>query len=96
VQERAKELLVGRADRPTEQDEQVDVGVEAQMPASVATEREHGDLRRGLRRRVIEQLPDQAVEVVREALEGGAAGVAARGLRRQFLAGRVELGESGR
>ena len=69
---RAQEPLFGRADRAAEQHEQVDVGVQAEVPPAVAAEREHGhrslgDL--GLR----EQLPQQRVDAVGIALESRAA-----------------------
>ncbi len=45
VQEPAEELLLVRADAAAEQHEQVDVGLQTEMPPAVAAERQHGDLR---------------------------------------------------
>src|SRR5438034_1204963 len=65
------------------------------MPASVAAQREDRDGRRRAWR-VLEQLLDQLVDSAREALERDAPRLAACGLRRQLLPGRVESREGGR
>jgi hypothetical protein len=59
--------LLRRIDRAAEQDQQIDVGVEAQMAAAVAAERQHEDWRRrlaGLR----EDLPKESVDPIGIAL----------------------------
>ncbi len=59
VKEAAEELLLVRADPAAEEHEQVDVGLQTEMPAAVSAERQDGDLRVGPGH-VGEQLPQHA------------------------------------
>ena len=68
VQERAQELLLGRPDATTEQDQQVDVRMETQMPSAITAEREHHELVR-LAARVGKQLPQHGVDTIGVAFE---------------------------
>ncbi len=63
----AAALLIG-ADGITEQDEQIDIGMQAQVPASVSAER-HDCYWRGRRLRIEVQLPQQRIDAVGVSLE---------------------------
>ena len=86
VQERPQEPLLGGADAPAEQHEQIDVGMEAEMTAPVAAEREddHALGRRAVRK----QLPQHRVDAIRIALERAPSTGAAPDVGRQFRARR--------
>jgi len=60
MQKPAQERLILGADRPLEQDEDVDIGMEREVPPSVAAEGKDGD-RPGRRRRVEEEALEQRV-----------------------------------
>ena len=89
VQESAQEPLLGRPDASAEQHEQIDVGMQAEMPPAVSAERDHRH--RPLRHAgVAVKLPQQFVDAVGMALERRAAAGAARDLRAQLVARRIE------
>ena len=69
MEKTAKKPFVIPGDGLPEQDQQVDVGMEAQMPASVAAERQDRH-RPGRRRRFGVQLPQDRVDTIRISLEG--------------------------
>ena len=89
VQEAVDEALLRGADAAAEEQQQIDVGVQAEMAAAVAAERDDGH-RPVVRARVGEQLADQRVDAIGVALEGAAAAGAARDRRAQLLPRGVE------
>ena len=94
VEKPPQERLVVGADRPLEQDEDVDVGMQREVPASVPAEGEDGDRVRG-RRRLEEQALQQRVDAIGVALGGGAAGGPADRVLDQLLARGFERGRRG-
>ena len=95
MQKPAQERLVLGADRPLEQDQDVDVGMEREVPPSVAAEGEDGD-RAGRRRRVEEEALEQRVDAIGVALGRGVAGGAADRVLDQLLARGFERGRGAR
>ncbi len=89
IQEIADEALLRRTDAVAEEQQQIDVGMEAQVAAAVAAEREdrHGAV---VRARLGEELPDERVHAIRVPLQRAAAAGTARDRRAQFSPGRVE------
>jgi len=71
--------------RAAEEHQQIDVGVQAEMPASVAPEREHDRLGR-VAERVGEQLSHQIVDRTGVSRQRVAAGLPARCLSGELLA----------
>jgi hypothetical protein len=69
VQERTQELLLRRPDATTEQDQQVDIRMQTQMPPAITAEREHHEL---VRRAacVGKQLPQHGVDTIGVPFEG--------------------------
>ena len=45
VEDAAEELLLGRVDRPIEQHEEIEIGVEAEMAPSVTADGDDADIR---------------------------------------------------
>ena len=97
VQEAAQERSSAAPIAAAEEHEQIDVGVQTEMPAAVAAERQHGDRRAG--RALGEELPQHAVDAIGIALERGApAGAAQRRRPRARSSGierRHERGSAG-
>ena len=89
MQQTADEPFFGVADPTAEQQQQVDVGVEAQLAAAVATHGHDADrlLRRRRRRK---KLPQQDVEPLGVTLERRTAGLPASGLIAQLAPRRRE------
>jgi hypothetical protein len=87
VQELAEDLLLVGADAATEQDEQVDVGLETEMAAAIAAQRQYGNVCVGWRD-VGEQLSQHRIDAVRVALERSPPARTAQGFR-------LELGSRG-
>ena len=94
MQKPAQERLIVGADRPLEQHQQIDVGMEPELPPAVAAEGEDGD-RAGRRRRLEEEALEQRVDAIGVALGRGAAGGAAQRVLDQFLARGFERGRRG-
>ena len=72
IEEAAQELLFIGADAAAEQNEQIDVRLQAEMPPAIATERQDRDLRVG-RGDVGEELPQHRIDAIGIALERGPA-----------------------
>jgi len=70
VEKRPKEALLGRADAGAEQDEQVDVGMERQVPPAVSAQRNDGD-RAGRLTGLDVQLAQQRVGKVADVVKMG-------------------------
>ena len=94
IQEVAKEPLVLRRDRMAEEDQQVDVRVEAEVPAAVPAERQHHN-RIGGRTGIGVELAQERVDAVRIPLQRGASPRASRYVRTQLRTRRVEGGAGG-
>ena len=91
VQDGAEQPLFGRAEVAAEEDEQIDVGVEAELLAAVPADRDDRDgrHRRGAGRfpgRVVEDLADEAVEAFGEPRQRRAAAVAEHDVVAQLAA----------
>src|SRR6202043_1718915 len=95
MQEPPQETLLVGADRPFEQDQDVDIRMERQVPAPVAPERQDRYRRIGWRRREEEAL-QQRVDTIGVPLDGRAAGGALYRVMDQLLACRVERGRGAR
>ena len=67
LQQRLGESLLGRADGALEDDEQVDVGMQAEQAPSVSPDRADDDRRTRVARGVAGQIPDDLVELRRVA-----------------------------
>ena len=94
VEEAAEELLFVGADAAAEEHEQVDVGLQTQMPPAVATERQHRDLR--VRRRDVgEQLPQHRIDAIGIALERGTTARTSQRIRLELGSGGVERRHEG-
>ncbi len=85
VQERAEEGLFGRADGAAEENQQIDVGVQTEVPPAIAAEREHGHRSLG-GWRFGEQLPQQHVGAIGIPLEHGTAARPSGDVGPQFVA----------
>src|SRR5262249_17827462 len=91
MQNRAQRLLFVDTQMAAEKDQEVDVGMEAELTASVAADGDDGD--RLLRaRRGGKHLPDHRVEAVGEARERRAAAVSAQDVVAQLTPRFGELG----
>ncbi len=92
MQDRAHASFFGGADRPVEQQEDVDVRLQTQLPPSVAAERddEAGAAGAG---GFVEQPLQEVVDAVRELLERGAPTLSTRRGRGQRVAGAFDAGE---
>ena len=89
MQKPAQERLIVGADRPCEQDEDVDIGMEREVPASVPAEGEDRDLACG-HRRLEEQALQQRVDTIRVPLRRDPAGGPLQRVLNQFLASGFE------
>ena len=89
IEEAADEGFVGGAEGLLEEQQQIDVGMQAQFPAPVPAER---DDRHRLRRRGdrVEQLAEEHVHALGITAEGGTAADAARRGHAQLFARRVQ------
>ena len=89
MQKRAKEALLGRPDAAVEQQQQVDVGVKAEMPAAVAAK---GNDRDGTFRAASlgVKRPQQRVDAIGVLLECRASASATSDIAAQLVARRVE------
>jgi hypothetical protein len=91
MQDGAHPAFFRGSDLAVEQEEDVDVRLQAELPSAVAAER---DDEAGIAiRRDDEQAGEQIVDTVREALQRRAAALAARRRRRQLRARRFNPGE---
>src|ERR1700730_6693284 len=95
MQEPAQETLLVGADRPFEQDQDIAIRMQRELPAPVATERQDRARRVGWRRREEEAL-QQRVDTIGVPLRGRAAGRPLYRVLDQLLARRVERGRSAR
>ena len=95
VQQGAQERLVRLADAAAEEHQQVEVRVQAQVPAAVAADRHDGD-RTGRAGRLGHQAAQQRVDAVRVALERVAAAGAALDVGAKLGAGALEGRNGGR
>ena len=86
MQDRAHASFFGRADRPVEQQEDVDVRLQTQLPPSVAAEG-HDEAGAAGAWRFVKQPLQEVIDAVREALERGAPTVSTRRCRGQRVAG---------
>src|SRR6478609_6647513 len=89
MQQRAQELLVGLFERAVEHDQQIDVRVETEVPAAVATKRRDRHASAG-RRRIGDELRDERVEPRRVALERDASALAAKDVVAELPPRRLE------
>ncbi len=89
VQEAADEALLRRPDAVAEQQQQIDVGVETEVAAPVAAERDDRH-RSVIGAGVGDQLPDERVDAVRVPFHRAAPAGAVRDRRAQLLPGGVE------
>ena len=76
MEQAAHEALVVGADRAVEEDEQIDVGVQAQMAAAVSAERDDRDRSRGSAARRRTTLLQNRVDSIGVALDGRTAAAA--------------------
>ena len=95
VQKAVHEALFGRADAVAEEQEQIDVRVQAQVTAPVSAKRDDRE-RPVVRTGVGEQLPDQRVDAIGVPLERAAAAGAARDRGAQLLPRGIERGSQRR
>jgi hypothetical protein len=93
MEERAEKSLARRLD-PLEQHQQIDVGVQRQMPSSVPAQRHHRHAVGGFAIGI--QLAQQHVHTIRVALERRAAAGPIRHFGLQLRAGRIEAGRDRR
>src|SRR5262245_65255598 len=95
MQDRAHASFFGCADRPFEQQQDVDVRLQTELPPSVAAE---GDDEAGAAgaRGFVEQPLQEVVDAVRETLKGEAPTVSTRRGGGQRVAGALNAGERGR
>src|ERR1051325_12097801 len=84
VEKPVDEPLLGGTDAAAEQQQQIDIGVQTEVAASVAAERDDGH-RPVAGAGVGEQLTDERVDAIRVALEGAASARAARDRRAQLF-----------
>ena len=90
VQHRLQETLVGGADRPAEQEQQVDVGVQAQLPSAVAAHGHDRHRRVGLFARCAVDLTDDPVDLSGVARQALAAPARGQRVGLQFFARRAQ------
>src|ERR1051326_7217964 len=90
MEDSAQRVLLVGAEMAAEEDEQVDVRMERQLPPPVAAD---GDDRQrlGRLRRRGDDLPEDGVEAIRKARERGAAAVTAQDLVTKLAASLLEL-----
>ncbi|PYR65862.1 MAG: hypothetical protein DMF88_18280 [Acidobacteria bacterium] len=84
VEKAVDEALLRGTDAIAEEQQQIDVGVQAEMAASIAAERDDGN-RPVVGARVGELLADERVDAIRVALERAAPAGAARDRRAQLF-----------
>ena len=89
VEKPVDETLLGGADAAAEEKQEIDIRVQAQVPAAVAAERDDGD-RTVIGTRVGKELADQGVDAIGISLEGAAPAGAARNRGAQLLPRGIE------
>src|SRR5262245_14203646 len=92
MQDRAHASFFGRADRPVEQQQDVDVRLQTELPPSVSAK---GDDEAGAAgaRGFVEQPLQKVIDAIRETLKGGAPTVSTGRGRGQRVAGAFNAGE---